>query len=147
MPFTIGVSRVRQFFPCAPPHDHRLIHVREQNTRAYCVPVCTLFRRYAFKRRRTSSESSDRTARTRNRLRPIAFGPVHSARLVKKRERLRYVEENFYVGPKRAGKGRTSERETRENERDYSEGERVVPRERKTQEAVARGARGEGEER
>lgn len=144
MSFTIGVSRVRQSFPCAPPHNHRLIHVRERNTRAYCVPVCMLFRRYALKRRRTSSESSDRTARTRNRLRPIAFGPVHSARLVKKRERLRYVERRIPTStPSKRGKGER----VRENGRDYSEGERVAPRERKTQEAVAREARGEGEER
>lgn len=64
--------------------------------------------------------------------------------MVKKRERLRYVERRIPTStPSKRGKGER----VRENERDYSEGERVAPRERKTQEAVAREARGEGEER
>lgn len=97
-------------------------------------------------------ELGDRTARnpesSRNRPggRPIAFraGLLHS---VGKKARAAAIRRgDSYVGPKTRGreKGRASEEESEGEKRSEragrSEGERVAPEERKTQEADTRGA-------
>lgn len=89
--YVIGVNRLREFWR-SPTRLPRLIHVGESDEAACATNVHPNPPVVSPSPAIGSSAQFGIVSQNRPDRRPIAFGPVYYTRLVKKHERLRYVE-------------------------------------------------------